>query len=380
MPLHLRESGGSPPLPLEQPYILIAASVLVVQLRSQRRCAMRIAELLLRPTIGGAETLASSLAALWRDQGHDVAVLYLDPPGKPSGRVARVLRLRRSLDRLRPDVVHAHSALPNLYARVSSRGRWPVVTVLHSATSDFGNRQLRWSEKLLQPWTAAVIAVTESERAEYLAMVKGKAPKLIPNGLRMDLRQRVAANAHPSKAVAVGRIAAQKRMDVLLEGWQRAALQDWRLIIAGVAAESRTQTDFRTLVARSGPSVQALGAVDDIPALLADCDLFVHTADHEAHPLAPLEAAGSGLPVVVSDAVAVTLPVGLPAGVFRTGDPDSLALTLRAVVEHYDAVAVAAMQWAPKIRSQFSLADCAAHHLEVLRDAMQGGMDANGWN
>ena len=202
-------------------------------------------------------------------------------------------------------------------------------------------------------------------------MVKGRCvPKLIPNGIRVDLRRRVTAHGRPSKAVAVGRIAAQKRVDVLLEGWQRAALEDWTLLIAGVVTEPSLQMVFSRLVAKAGHSVQALGMVHDVPALLAECDLFVHAADYEGHPLAPLEAAGSGLPVVVSNTVAGTLPSGLPAGTFTSGDPGSLALTLRAVVENYDAAATAAIQWAPKIQLQFSLAGCAARHLAVLRGAV----------
>jgi glycosyltransferase involved in cell wall biosynthesis len=332
---------------------------------------MRIVELLLRPAIGGAETLALSLAAYWRKQGHEIVVVYLDPEGEASGRIARVRRLRERLKQLNPDVVHAHSALPNLYARVSSRGRWPVVIVLHSASNDFSDRQLRWSEKVLQPWTAAVIAVSESQRNEYMAMFGGQSkPKLIPNGIRAEVGPRVAANALPSRAVAVSRIAGQKRIDVLLEGWRRAGLKDWTLLIAGVASDTSTQSWFSRLVAEAGSSVRALGTVRDVPRLLAGCDLFVHAADYEGHPLAPLEAAGSGLPLVVSDAVAATLPPGLPAGVFASGDPDSLALALRTAIDNYDTAAAAAIQWAPKIQLEFSLASCAARHLAVLRNAV----------
>src|SRR5438105_6985634 len=103
---------------------------------------MRIAEVLLRPTIGGAETLALTLADHWRRQGHEVTILYVDPYGSGGSQIARVRRLRKSLNEFDPDVVHSHSALPNIYARLSSRGRWPVVTVLHSASSDFSNRRL----------------------------------------------------------------------------------------------------------------------------------------------------------------------------------------------------------------------------------------------
>lgn len=331
---------------------------------------MKIAEVLLRRTIGGAESLVESLRRHWTATGHTVEVLYLeDSEARHSGRLARVRGLAATLRAFDPDVVHAHSALPNLYARLSSRGRWPTVTVLHSAGRDFDVSGLRIAERMLGPWTSHVVAVSPAQVTEYRARVGQRVPvTLVPNGVRPDIVARSTPSARPSRAVAVGRLDSQKRVDLLLDGWRRAGLAGVELRVAGVATDPGARADVARWAA-AAPEVAFLGAVGDIPGLLAGSDLFIHAATAEAHPLAPLEAACAGLPVVVSRPVSALLPDGLPAATFAAGDPDSLAAALCRAVANYPAAARRAIEQAPKIAAVFSTARCAAQHLQILQDA-----------
>jgi glycosyltransferase involved in cell wall biosynthesis len=177
---------------------------------------------------------------------------------------------------------------------------------------------------------------------------------------------RTAPAPRLSRLVAISRLHPQKRMDVLFTGWRRAGL-DAELHVAGVASDSATQRQVETWAAEA-PGARLLGRIDDVPALLAHSDLLVHAADREAHGgLAPLEAACAGIPVVVSAAVAVDLPRDLAAVTFPTGDPDGLAAALREAADNYPALARAAIDRAPALAEEFSLAACAERHLDVLR-------------
>lgn len=322
--------------------------------------------MLLRPAIGGAETLVDQLSQRWRAQGHVVDTVYVDPDGRPGSRVQRVLTLERALRRTDPDVVHAHSALPNLYARLATRGRRPVVTVLHSAGRDFDTRSLRLAEQGMRRWTSHVVAVSPVQVEEYDQRIGNRVPvSLIPNGVRADIVGRTVPAPRVARVAAVSRLDPQKRLDVLLAGW-RLARPDAELNIAGVASDERDQRQVEVW-ASGTPSVHLLGRVHDVPGLLATTDLLVHTADAEAHPLAPLEAACAGLPVVVSRAVAATLPRDLAAVTFATGDADDLAAALRRAVAEYPRLAREAVDRAPALARQFSLTACADRHLDVLR-------------
>ncbi|WP_445185058.1 glycosyltransferase family 4 protein [Pseudonocardia sp. Cha107L01] len=328
---------------------------------------MKITEVLPRPAIGGAETMVEQLSSHWRAEGHTVNTVYLDPEGNPTGRFRRVVDLSRALSEVDPDVVHAHSALPNCYARLASRGRWPVITVLHSAGRDLDIRSLRIAERLLSRWTSHIIAVSPGQIDEYRHVIGNRVGmSLIPNGVRSDIQLRTHASMRLGRVVAVSRLDPQKRMDVLFAGWRRAGL-DAELRVAGQASDCRTQRRVERWAAHT-PNLELLGRVDAIPALLAHSDLLVHTADREAHgSLVAIEAACAGLPVIVSGAVAADLPDDLSMLTFRTGDPDSLAATLRAAAGSFSELSSAAIERAPSLAREFSLSVCADRHLAAMR-------------
>ena len=331
---------------------------------------MRIASVLLTPQVGGAETLEAALVDRWRAEGHDVTTVYLDPPGALTGRQQRVARLRRAFASLAPDVVHAHTALPAVYARLAARGTWPVVTVLHSAGENFDIRSLRWAERAVARWTDHVVAINPGQVQEYRRLFGPRTPvTLVPNGVRDDLVPRTAPTGRIRVAGALNRLVPQKRVDVLLAGWTRAALPDAELRVAGEAPDDATRAQAQRW-ADDAPTARLVGGVADVPGFLAAVDLLVHAADSEGHPLAPLEAAVAGVPVVVSDRVAATVPE-LEVTTFRAGDADDLAATLRAVAAEYPRLARRAVDVAPSLQCRLSLATCADGHLEVLSDALR---------
>lgn len=326
---------------------------------------MRITEVLLRPGLGGAETLVEQLGRHWSAEGHTTATVYVEPDGRARGRLERIAGLSHDIAATAPDVVHAHSAMPNLYARLASRGRWPVVTVLHSAGRDFDTTSVRIAERLVRRWTAHVVAVSEAQVREYRQRFGDTAAvSLVPNGVRGDIVARSAPRSRLRNAVAISRLDPQKRIDVLLTGWARAGL-DAELSVAGAASDPDTQNEVDAWAADTA-GARLLGRVSDVPSLLARSDLLVHAADAEAHPLAPLEAACAGLPVVVSTAVADTLPDRLVKVTFPTGDPDGLAVALRDAAARYPELARAATRAAAGLAVEFSLATCAGRHLDVL--------------
>jgi hypothetical protein len=149
---------------------------------------MKILQLLLRPQIGGAETLVASLAAEWRWLGHTSELAYLDPEGESTGKLARGLRLRRVIQDIGPDLVVSHSALPNLYSSIVTPRNTPLLSVLHSATDDFDSSLLKAAEAPSRRRRRTVIAVSRKQVAEYVShFPRRPQPVLIPNGISNDL-------------------------------------------------------------------------------------------------------------------------------------------------------------------------------------------------
>lgn len=94
----------------------------------------------------------------------------------------------------------------------------------------------------------------------------------------------------------VGHGIVRKGLDVLLEAWERADLSG-RLIIAGPIDDELRGAYARTL---ARPDVQDLGWVRDIASVYAAADVFVFPTHEEGGPQVIYEAAGCGLPSIVS--------------------------------------------------------------------------------
>lgn len=100
--------------------------------------------------------------------------------------------------------------------------------------------------------------------------------------------------------LALGRLHPNKGFDVLLQALAR--LPDAYLWIAG---DGPLRDELEALAQRLGvkPRVRFLGWREDVPALLAACDVFVCPSRHEPLGNVVLEAWAHGKPVVAADAV-----------------------------------------------------------------------------
>jgi glycosyltransferase involved in cell wall biosynthesis len=363
---------------------------------------MRICELILAPAFGGAETLALDLAASFRDAGHEVEVVALDPsvgpaPGAPGEilvasrpryakghKLGRLAAMRRLTTSGRYDVIHAHSYLPNLYARAAaalSVGRHvPVVVTLLSGGDDFATPSSRRIEVLLQRWTDVVVAMGERLRDEYEAYFPRMHDRIvaIPFGVdRPALSDRVPSSS-PMSFAMVGRIAPQKEVETALRGFaafvESASGTPPVLKIIGPPSDEKYAQSMRALAESIAPkSVRFLGAQRE-PFAHEEIDVLIHCAGHEAHtPLAILEAAAHGIPIVCSDAGSMASAIGWHCTKFRTGSPEQLTQALLHVRSKWpEAVRIARKAW----EAVPVFADTARRYERVLLRAVTGESEA----
>ena len=102
--------------------------------------------------------------------------------------------------------------------------------------------------------------------------------------------------SRPPVFAFVGLCIVRKGFDVLLEAWRQAGV-DGRLVIAGHIEDDMREA-YAEMLAR--PDVQLLGHVRDIASVYADADVFVFPTHEEGGPQVTYEAAGCGLPSIVS--------------------------------------------------------------------------------
>jgi len=118
----------------------------------------------------------------------------------------------------------------------------------------------------------------------------GYSPQRLASAIGIDRPER------PPVFLFVGYGIIGKGLDVLLEAWDRAKVNG-SLLLAG-ELEPEMQASYEHILAR--PDVNALGFVGDIASVYAAADVFVFPSHVEGGPQVCYEAAGCGLPSIIS--------------------------------------------------------------------------------
>ncbi|QDV27385.1 glycosyltransferase [Aureliella helgolandensis] len=280
---------------------------------------------------GGAERWMSELANRWSAQ-HEVHLVTWDrirseeypllssvqriglgvqqvSHGTLAGVLANVRRvrlLRKTLRRLRPDLVLSFSDQMNIVSLEATRG----LQVPHwiSEHSHPGHQRLsplweRWRKRSYPRCTGCHVLTEEiaSYMTRWIAADKFRvippAISLPPAGQSLELSSG-RGKAGMRSVLYVGRLSEEKGCAELLRAWAEVAgeLPDWQLLIAGEGA----LRDELEQQAREMPRVQFLGWIENPASLYAQADLFVLPSRYEGFPLALLEAMRCGLPCVAT--------------------------------------------------------------------------------
>jgi glycosyltransferase involved in cell wall biosynthesis len=274
-------------------------------------------------------------------------------------------RADRALSQFRPDVVHIqdHYPLCRAVAGQAQRQGLPLLGTNHFVPRNISAnlpllrhwpgfmKRLLWRTVRLvfnrvdlatAPTETAAQLLREHIRPPVVAVSCGVdtmrfAPQRGPG--RAAWRRRFGLAPGTTMLLYVGRLATEKRLDVILHALARGTVPRVQLAIAG---RGRQRTELESLAARLqlGERIVFTGYVPahNLPALYQAADLFVMPGDVELQSLATLEAMASGLPVLLADASA--LPELVQEGdngyLFRAGDASSAAERLTALVAERD--------------------------------------------
>lgn len=294
-------------------------------------------------------------------------------PGLP----AEVIGARRLLRRVRPDLLHAHSAKAGLAGRLAARGSVPTVFQPHAWSFDAvggatGALALRW-ERYAARWADRVLCVSEAERragesegiTARWSVVRngvdlghfgpgGPDPDLVRAGARAELPLPADFQGDGPLVVCVGRICPQKGQDVLLRAWPEVlgAVPGARLALVGDGPDTER-------LRRAAPrGVLFAGPAPDIRPWLRAADLVVLPSRWEGMALAPLEAMACGRPVLVSDVSGAR--ESLPSGQGRLclvppEDPTALAKALGRLLAEPRLLAELGEQAGQHARTEFDV-------------------------
>jgi glycosyltransferase involved in cell wall biosynthesis len=289
------------------------------------------------PLMGGIETHVHEVSRRLAARGDDVTVLTTDAAGdlpaadqQDGYRVQRFAAwprgrdyyfspgLARHLARGGYDVVHVqgvHTLVPPMALAAAKRAGIPSLLTFHtgghSSPGRSALRDLQW--RVLSPFlrmAATLVAVCEFEQHRF-AGVLGRDPssiRLVRNGSE-PLPVAAASNGSTAGAplvISVGRLERYKghhrvlrALPPLIEKAPGA-----RLVLVGSGPyEPQLRAQAAELGVTDRVSITSFGP-QDRPAmgrLVADADVMCLLSDYEAHPVAVLEALGTGTRALVAD-------------------------------------------------------------------------------
>ena len=161
----------------------------------------------------------------------------------------------------------------------------------------------------------------------------------LPPAVVRAVAERFALRPDRRRVVYSGRLADEKRVDLLVDAFAAVAADrpEWDLLIVGDGPR-RADLTARVPPAMAGRVTWA-GFVDDqatVSALYRHADVLVLPSDYEPWALVVNEAAAAGLAIVCSDVVGAAAELvrdGVNGRLFPPGDSAKLAECLRAVTE-----------------------------------------------
>jgi glycosyltransferase involved in cell wall biosynthesis len=255
--------------------------------------------------------------------------------------VGRIARLVRSLH---IDVVHTNS-LHSWYGwAAAALTRRPHVWHAREITVQSG-AALRVEQVLTRHFATRVIAMSHAiadqlPGADVVVVHETVAPDEFAPTRAGAFRTAAGIDDDAPLVGAAGRIDTWKGIDVLLDAFPRVKAQvpDAHLVIAGGPVEGKeAYADALRDRAANTPDTHWLGPRTDIPAILADLDVFVMpSTEPEPYGLVAVEALASGTPVVMTDAGGPReIARHAAAGATRLvpiGDADALADAIAGVL------------------------------------------------
>lgn len=337
------------------------------------------------PTISGVTLVVQKLARAMVARGHAVTVVTASDEQKPyqiedqgvqlvrvhSGSnpfwgegpipLARQKVLEEIIERVHPDIVHAHEAafLALQALRAGQGAGIPLVATCHYVPR-FVARYLTWNDEPLEVvesivWAYSiwifdrfdhVVFATAAHRDSFRQKGLQAPTSIISNGVDTvryhppddrleDVEARYQLPPRP-RILFVGRLAQDKEIDILIKAMPHILAEGKAHLLLVGRGDHRAQLEELVDELRLQHGVRFLGFVpeEDMPALYRAVDLFAIAATTEVQSLPTLQAVATGLPVVAADALALPELVhdGVNGFVVPPGDPEAMAQAISTIL------------------------------------------------
>ena len=311
---------------------------------------------------GGIETHCEQLYQRIAKMGCDITVLsrrsYIDiaiseykgitlhslpsPTNKFLETIVHTLLCVLKARTLSPDLLHIHAIGPSLFAPLARLIGMKVVVTTHGPDYErvkwkgFAKVFLKMCEVMGMLGAHEVISIADNI-AEDIRRKYGRVSTVIPNGVEIPNQVSTTGTLQQfglvkgSYVLAVGRFVPEKGFHDLIEAFEQAGLNGWKLAIVGRADHEDSYSTGLIRQAGQHPDIVCTGFQKGLALqeLYSNAGFFVIPSYYEGLPIVLLEALSYGLPCVVSDIPAHKNVHLDNSNFFQTGNTRDLADKLR---------------------------------------------------
>jgi glycosyltransferase involved in cell wall biosynthesis len=224
--------------------------------------------------------------------------------------LSATIEFHRLLQAERPSVFHAHLNWPSACRRALAVAALARIPAVIATAQLFGPSQCRrsYTQRIIWMGVDRFLAVSEevARGLRSASTFAARKIRVVRNGIPLAnynrpvdkaLQERLSGGSRQPIVLTPARLHEQKGHKYLLEA--ATMVPDAKFVFAGdgpLRAELETQARALGLNDR----ITFLGHRRDIPDLLAACDLFVLPSLFEGYPLAVMEAAVAGKPIIAT--------------------------------------------------------------------------------
>jgi len=350
---------------------------------------MKISFLIYSLSSGGAERVTSSLANYWSKNDNEINIITIagqdldfyelnrnvnrvslnqSQIGKNLfnrliNNIKRILKIRKLLKTLKPDVVISMMDTANIYLAIAATGL-PIIKIGSERTyppaHDIGKI---WNiiRRLVYRSLNCIVVQTKKTAAWVEKLPGNIYTRIIPNPVIYPLPINIenqkfvdsVIKKNEKYVLAVGRIVKEKNYPLLLNSFKKSGLiqEEWKLVIIG---EGYERDNIIKLIndLEINDSVKLVGLVGNLSDWYQSASVFSLTSEFEGFPNTLLEAMAYGVPVVSVDCDA--------------GPSDIITNYVNGIlIRNYDEESLSNALY--ELASDKQLADKLSHHAKVVR-------------
>ncbi len=323
----------------------------------------------------------TSLFAELKASGLDVRELNISDSLNPAADVKYIFQFRRMIKKIKPAIIHMHSAKAGIVGRLSLIGminRPKTIVTMHSFVMDervgsCRRRLVRMLERLLHAKTDRFIAVSEALKNNLVDSMGISANKInvVHNGIQFaDFEKK---KSDKIKIVAISRLAPQKGVDYFIKAAAIVAKKHQNAVFS-IFGDGPLRDDLEKLANELGISDKLTfhGFSDEILNILPEYSIFVIASIHEAFGLSLIEAMSVKLPVIASRTGGITEIIdGCSTGLFaEPGNPEDIANQICRLIENPELAEKLAINGYEHVKRSFSADRMAAETQKIYDDLL----------